>query len=250
MNLSEFFKQHNKVAIAFSGGVDSSYLLYAAKNNHAVCHAYYVKSVFQPQFELDDAKHLAQQLQVPMTVIETDVLCDSLITDNPVNRCYFCKKRIFSSILNQARIDGYTEVLDGTNSSDSADDRPGMRAIEELHVFSPLQLCGLTKSKIRRLSKEAGLFTWSKPAYACLATRIPTGTKITMEALASTETAESYLFSLGFDNFRVRLLGNNARIQITQNQIPLLIQYRSQILHELKKYYDNVLFDLEVRDVE
>lgn len=175
MDLKEFFRQHPKAAIAFSGGVDSSYLLYAALQCGADVRAYYVKGAFQPQFELDDAQRLARDIHAPMTVLRADVLRDETVTANPANRCYYCKKVVFSSIAQAALADGYTVLLDGTNASDDAGDRPGMRALQELQVLSPLRLCGLTKPEIRRLSKEARLFTWDKPAYACLATRIPTG---------------------------------------------------------------------------
>ena len=175
MTLQDFFKQNKNVALAFSGGVDSAYLLYAATAAGCDIHAYYVKSAFQPQFELEDAKSLALELGAKMTVLELDVLSDSVITDNPANRCYHCKKKIFGTILEAAKKDGYELLIDGNNASDDASDRPGMKAVQELNVHSPLRECGMTKEKIRRLSKEAGLITWNKPAYACLATRIPAG---------------------------------------------------------------------------
>ena len=133
-----------------------------------------------------------------MTVIEADVLLYPQIVANTAERCYFCKKLIFSKILEQAARDGYGTLLDGTNASDDPGDRPGMRALKELSVLSPLRECGLTKEEIRRRSKEAGLFTWDKPAYACLSTRIQTGEPITKEKLEYTEHAENFLFSLGF----------------------------------------------------
>ena len=138
-------------------------------------------------------------------------------------------------------------MIDGTNASDDAADRPGMRALEELSVRSPLRECGLTKGEVRRLSKEAGLFTWDKPAYACLATRIPAGEEITREKLQKTEAAESLLFSLGFSDFRVRLLGGRAMIQLPEGQLPLLLERRGQVLDGLKGKYSAVLLDLEPR---
>lgn len=177
MELKEFFAAHPKIALAFSGGVDSAYLLYAAKQLGAEVRAYYVKTAFQPQFELDDAKRLVEALHADMTVLLVDILSDTRVAANPANRCYFCKKSIFSSILHAASADGFTTLIDGTNASDDAGDRPGMQALRELKVYSPLRDCGLTKADVRRLSKEAGLFTWNKPAYACLATRIPAETR-------------------------------------------------------------------------
>lgn len=247
MNLSEFFMENKRVAIAFSGGVDSAYLLYeAVQQGSRVC-AYYVKSAFQPQFELDDAMRLAKELGAEMKVIELDVLSEEEIVKNGSNRCYFCKRRIFTSITEAARKDGFSVLLDGTNVSDEEGDRPGMRALKELSVRSPLRECGLTKSEIRRLSKEAGLFTWDKPAYACLATRIVTGEPITAEKLEVTERAEDYLASLGFTDFRVRMAESAAKIQVMESQLPLLVQNRQRIVTELKKYYKSVSLDLEVR---
>ena len=123
-----------------------------------------------------------------------------------------------------------------------------MRALRELEVRSPLREAGLTKQEIRRLSKEAGLFTHDKPAYACLATRIPTGTKITAQNLRRTELAEAYLMQLGFSDFRIRLLGDAARLQLRPEQLPRLLEHRQAIVAELKKYYSSVLLDLEVRN--
>ena len=166
MELNEFFAAHPEVAVAFSGGVDSAYLLYAAKRAAKRVKAYYACSAFQPQFELEDAKRLAAELDVQMQIIPLDVLADAQVAENPKNRCYYCKKRIFGAITAQALRDGFSVLLDGTNASDDADDRPGMRALEELSVLSPLRLCGLTKAQIRALSKEAGLFTWDRPTPA------------------------------------------------------------------------------------
>ena len=247
MNLNEFFSAHPKAAIAFSGGVDSAYLLYSAKQNGAEVKAYYVKSVFQPQFELDDAIRFADGLNIQMRVLSVDVLSSDIIAENPINRCYYCKRMIFETIRKAAAKDGFSILLDGTNASDDVGDRPGMRALCELSVLSPLRECGLTKAEIRRLSKKAGLFTWDKPAYACLVTRIPAGEPITEEKLKATEEAENFLFSLGLKNFRVRRMGNIAKIQVPADQMGKLIDNREVILTKLKKYYASVLLDLEER---
>ena len=247
MTLKQFFQSNSKVALAFSGGVDSAYLLYAAKRYGADVRAYYVKTPFQPQFEYEDALAISSQLQVPMETISLYVLDDPQITANPKNRCYYCKKRIFTAIVTQAAKDGYATVIDGTNASDNRSDRPGMQALEELQILSPLQECGLTKDDIRRLSKEAGLFTHDKPAYACLATRIPTGTAITADLLIKTERSEEFLKNLGFSDFRIRLFGDSAKLQIKEDQFPLLTEHRQTILTKLKEDYASVLLDLEVR---
>jgi uncharacterized protein len=247
MVLQEFFRQNPSVAIAFSGGVDSAYLLYAAVKSGAKVRAYYVKSAFQPQFELDDAYRFAAQLGASMTVLELDILSDTLVVSNPANRCYYCKHCIFSQIIEAAQKDGFSVLLDGTNASDDADDRPGMQALRELRVLSPLRECGLTKPEIRRLSQEAGLFTWNKPAYACLATRIPTGTVITEEILTKTEHAESKLFSMGFTDFRIRYFDGAARVQVPESQFIRVMEKKEEILANLKPYYQAVLLDMEAR---
>lgn len=247
MTLNEFFREHPRVALAFSGGVDSAYLLYAALQAGAQVRAYYVKSPFQPGFELEDARRLARELGADMVELPLDVLADENVVKNPANRCYYCKKRIFSAILNAARADGFDLLTDGTNASDDLSDRPGFRALQELRVRSPLREAGLTKETIRELSRQAGLFTHDKPAYACLATRIPTGTAITRELLQKTEAGEAYLRELGFRDFRIRLLGDAARLQLREEALPLLLARRREILEELKKHYGAVLLDLEVR---
>ena len=247
MTFLAFFKENPKAALGFSGGVDSSYLLYAGVQAGADIHPYYIKTAFQPQFELDDAERLCAQLGVPLTVLELDVLKNEAVTANPPDRCYHCKTALFGALSTRALADGYTLLLDGTNASDDAGDRPGMRALKELHVCSPLRECGLTKAEIRRLSREAGLFTWDKPAYACLATRIPSGDAITAEKLLATERAEAFLFSLGLTDFRVRNYRGAARLQFPEAQLNAVLAHRAEILQELKKDYPAVLLDLEVR---
>lgn len=247
MELTQFFQEHPKAAVAFSGGVDSAYLLYAAVTCGAEVMAYYVKTAFQPAFELEDACQLSRQLGFPMKVLQLDILCRENVTANPADRCYHCKKAIFSAIAEEAAKDGFSLLLDGTNASDQEADRPGFRALRELQVCSPLRLCGLTKAEIRRLSRQAGLFTHDKPAYACLATRIPTGEPITGEKLRITEEAEQFLAGLGFRDFRVRLRQGEARLQLTQADLPLLLQHREAIVTELLHNYSGVTLDLEVR---
>ena len=247
MTLDQFFAAHPRVALAFSGGVDSAWLLHAAVTAGARVRAYYVKSPFQPEFELEDARRLAARLGAELRILPVDVLQDPTVCANPGDRCYHCKKAIFSAILAAARADGFRELMDGTNASDDAGDRPGMRALREMEVLSPLRLCGLTKEEIRRLSREAGLFTWDKPAYACLATRIPAGEPITPGKLERTEWAEAYLAGLGFRDFRVRCPGDTALLQLTARDLPLLAEHREAVLSVLKQRYGSVVLDLEVR---
>ena len=248
MELADFFARHPKAALGFSGGVDSSYLLWSAKQCGADVRPYFIKTAFQPAFELEDARRLCRDVGAELTILELDALADEAVAKNPADRCYHCKRNLFGTLTQRARADGYCLLLDGTNASDDAGDRPGMRALRELEVRSPLRECGLTKAEIRARSKAAGLFTWDKPAYACLATRVPTGQRITAEALAKTEAAEGFLFSLGLTDFRVRYFAGAARIQAPAAQLALILARREEILTELRQYYPAVLLDLEVRE--
>lgn len=247
MNLQEFFRVYPKVALGFSGGVDSAYLLYAACTCGAEIRPYFVKSQFQPEFELEDARRLTEEMGLPLTVIDCDVLSSAVICDNPQNRCYHCKNMIFGKLMEQAEKDGFDTIIDGTNASDDADDRPGMMALAEMKVLSPLRLCGMTKDRVRVLSREAGLFTWDKPAYACLATRMPCGEKITAEKLTRIEGAEATLISMGYSDFRVRYFHGAARLQFKPAQLEQAAAQRREIRTGLKPYFDTVLIDLEER---
>lgn len=247
MTLTAFFQENHKAALAFSGGVDSAYLLYAARSLGADVRPYYVKTCFQPEFEFQDAKKLTENLGTPMTVVEVDILSREKVGQNPPDRCYFCKKAILTAIWEAARRDGYTLLLDGTNASDAVSDRPGFRALQELSVRSPLREAGLTKQEIRELSRKAGLFTWDKPAYACLATRIPTGVPIREEALAAVERGEEALTHMGFRDFRLRLLGSAAKLQVREDQLGLVLEKRSQIREVLRQDFSDILLDLEAR---
>ena len=245
--LKEFFKEHPNAAIAFSGGADSAYLLYEAKLYAERFVAYYVKTAFQPDFELEDALRLARELDTPVRVLCSTVMQCEEIVSNPPDRCYHCKKRIFGAIAECAHREGFDVLLDGTNASDDAGDRPGMRALEELEVLSPLREAGLTKARIRELSREAGLFTWDKPAYACLATRIPAGRRIERRLLERTEKAEEFLSSLGFTDFRIRTLGETALIQVTEGQMEKALESIGSIEERLCPAYEAVLLDPEAR---
>ena len=247
MNLSQFWKENPKAAIAFSGGVDSAYLLYSATQSGAKVKAYYAKTAFQPAFELEDARKIASQCQLPLTIIEADILQYPEVAANPPDRCYHCKRQVFSAILRQAAADGYSLVIDGTNASDDAGDRPGMKALRELEVRSPLRECGLTKGDVRILCREADLFVWNKPSYACLATRIPAGTPITAEALQKVERSENLLSSMGFQDFRVRLRGDTAVLQFTEDQFPYAWKCREKLRTALSPIFAQVTLDLTPR---
>ena len=243
MTLNEFFSDHPKAALAFSGGVDSAYLLSAAKACGADVRPYFIKTPFQPAFELADAKALSPDLQV----LDLDVTALAQVTGNPPDRCYHCKKAMFGLLRQKALEDGYYVLLDGTNASDDFSDRPGVRALQEYGVLSPLRMCGLTKEEIRSRSKELGLFTWNKPAYACLATRIPTGTAIAPQMLIRIEQAEQALMDLGYRDFRVRVFHDAARIQLNQDQFPVTTEQYHNLLQAVRPHFETVLLDLAGR---
>ena len=247
MTLEEFFTRNPRTAVAFSGGTDSALVLWAAKTWGLDVKAYYVHTPFQPAFELADARRLAAELDVPLAVVEADVLSLPEVAANGPERCYFCKKALFTALQQAAAADGYELLRDGTNASDDAGDRPGMKALGELDVRSPLRECGITKEEVRRLSRQAGLFTWDKPAYACLATRVPTGTPIAPADLERVERGEKALFRLGFTDFRLRLFHGAARIQVPEDQLERAAARRGEIIQALQADFDEVLLDLKGR---
>jgi len=248
MLLDEYLRKYPKLALAYSGGVDSSFLLYAAKNAGCDVSAYFIKSQFQPRFELDDAARMTDLLGVPLIVGTLDVLNEPSIINNPADRCYYCKKAIFTKLWELVRADGIAVLFDGSNADDDETDRAGMRATQELSVISPLRDCGLKKADIRLLSKQAGLFTHDKPSYACLATRIPTGSVITGELLEVIERSEDKLFEMGFSDFRVRIIPpSTAKIQMPAAQWDIAAARRGEILAAVQNDFDSVVLDLQQR---
>lgn len=211
--LIKYLKGLEKVVLAFSGGVDSTFLLRAAKealgdNLKAVT----IMSPYIPRWEIAEAQELVKELGVKHEIIEAPII-DS-IRFNPENRCYLCKTAVFSMILDVCRKQGYDCVIDGTNFDDTKDYRPGLKALKELDVKSPLLECKLTKAEIRAFSKELGLKTWDKPPYACLLTRIPYGNELKVEDFEKIENAEKYMMSIGFRAIRVRCHGDLARVEV------------------------------------
>lgn len=211
--LLECLKKLEGVVIAFSGGVDSTFLLKAAKDALGdKVMAVTVISPYIPKWEVEEAKGITKLLDIKHNFIEVPILEE--IRFNPENRCYLCKKNIFSSIKELAGKEGYNYVLDGTNFDDIKDYRPGLVALRELNIKSPLLDCNLTKKDIREISKELGLVTWKKPAYACLLSRIPYNNEIKSDDLYRIEKSERYLMSLGFEGIRVRSHTDLARIEV------------------------------------
>ncbi len=245
MDLKAFFEKHSKVALCFSGGVDSSYLLYAGLHYGAQIQPYYLKTEFQPEFELDDARQMSEHLGVELKIIEQSIFENDKIFRNDERRCYHCKSEGMGRLYKQARQDGYEIVIDGSNADDDPKDRPGMKALEEIGILSPLRLANLTKPEIRIRSKEAGLFTWDKPAYACLATRIPTNQVIEEEMLLRVEKSETLLFDLGFNDVRVRVLGRSAKLELLEEDFIKAIQLREQIVKNMD--FEEIFLDLSPR---
>lgn len=247
MTLEEFFKQNPQGALAFSGGVDSAYLLWSGIQAGASLRPYFIKTPFQPRFEQEDAQRLCKSLGAALTVVEFDILADTMVSANTPDRCYFCKRRLFSLLRERAARDGFTLLMDGTNASDVPGDRPGMRALGELGVRSPLRECGLTKENIREQSRRAGLFTWQKPSYACLATRVPAGRPITREDLKKVEWGETLLSGLGFREFRLRLTANGCKLQVLEDQLPMVLEQRGDIVSALEADFAEITLDLRSR---
>ena len=245
MTLSEFFGEHRKIAVALSGGTDSSFLLYAAVSAGCDAGAYFVRSQFQPEFEMRDAEKICEITKARLTVIEADVLSDEKIARNDGERCYYCKRSIFSALMEKARSDGYETVCDGTNFSDDISDRPGFRALKEFGVLSPLRLCGITKDEVRRLSEKAGLFTAEKPSYACLATRVKTGERLEGEKLIKIEAAENALFSRGYSDFRVRVSDDRALLQVRKSQLLKAKNEERELISLLREYFSAAELDVD-----
>lgn len=247
MTLEQFFQTVPKAAAAFSGGTDSAYLLWAARQYQCDVHAYYIKTAFQPAFELKDARRMAAELSIPLTVIPVDVLSIPAVKANDKKRCYYCKQTLLSAVKKQAELDGYSVLMDGTNASDDAGDRPGMQALAELGVRSPLRECRITKSQVRQYARKAGLFLWDKPAYACLATRIPEGRAIEYKELKKVEEAEDKLSDIGLCDFRVRLYSQGVKLQVTGEQMEFAVQNRQKIREMLMPLFGEVCLDFTER---
>jgi pyridinium-3,5-biscarboxylic acid mononucleotide sulfurtransferase len=216
--LTEKIQSFEKAAVAFSGGVDSSLLAkvcFDILGENAI--AITLVSPMNPKSEIEDAKTIAESIGISHVLIEDDII-EGKVAENPVDRCYHCKKIEFASIREKAAELGFSIVLDGSNHDDLSDYRPGIKALSELSICSPLRDAQLTKKEIRELSKELGLKTWDKPALACLASRVPYGEPITKEVLSRIEKAEDYLRSLGFRQFRVRSHGTIARIEVSPEE--------------------------------
>jgi len=246
--LQNLITGYGKLLIAYSGGVDSTFLLKVAtdmlgENALGIIGV----SPSLPRRELREALEIAQKFRLPCHQLKTEEMKDENYAQNPANRCYYCKRDLFGRMLRYARQHGYPYIADGTNFDDTGDYRPGRQAAQELQVVSPLKEVGLGKEDIRRISRFLGLPTWNKPAYACLSSRFPIGMPITEQALRQVEHAEDVLFELGFRVLRVRHHDQLARIEVGSEEVARFLnpQVRREVVDRLRKIgYKFVTLDL------
>ena len=247
--LKELLSSAGNVAVAFSAGVDSTFLLKTAhdvlgENALAVT----VEHIAFPHREMSETVDFCNAENIEQIKISFDVMSVEGFSVNPPDRCYICKRALFSKIIETAKERGFLNVAEGSNLDDDKDYRPGMRAIRELGVISPLKESGLTKQDIRNLSHELGLLTWDKPSYACLATRIPYGEEITREKLSMIERSEQLLYDLGFRQSRVRHHGDTARIEIEDSDFERIIKKENRVV--LSKKFKEFGFSYVALDLE
>lgn len=245
-----FVYAQGDMLVAFSGGVDSSLILKlavqaAAKTRHQV-YGIMMHTMLHPMGEVEDARVTAEQIGAEFRVLEIDELKGADILDNPVDRCYRCKKYLFRNLIEEGEKLGVSVMMEGTNEDDLHVYRPGLRAIRELGIHSPLAEAGMTKAEVRRLAGELGVSVSNKPSMPCLATRFPYGTRISYEAMRKVDEGEVFIRSLGFYNVRLRIHNDVARIEVDVNEMPHLLEHCEQIVAKLKNLgYDYITVDLE-----
>jgi len=235
--------------VAYSGGIDSTLLLHAAHQAlGSRVTAVTMDTAFIPREELESAKKILSDTGIKLEVIEADILGIKEVSSNPPERCYHCKKEMFIKIRQYAQINNIDNILEGSNHDDMDDFRPGAMALKELGISSPLKEAVLTKKEIRSIARDMGLTNWNKPAAPCLATRFPYGTAIEKDELIKIENAERFLHGLKIDNVRVRHHGRIARIEVTVDKMPILIEEKMSrmIAEKFKKIgFTYVTLDIE-----
>lgn len=246
-NLEEQLAAMGRLAIAFSGGVDSSFLLaVACKVLGEKVLAITNKSPLVPEREHDLAVRICNDLGVRQLVLEACDLDDPAFSENPVDRCYLCKRRLLGEIVRVAEAQGFSHVAEGSNVDDCSDYRPGFKAVRELGVESPLLRADLRKQDIRDLSRWMGLPTWDKPSFACLASRFPYGDPITVAKLIQVGKAEQFLFDSGVSNVRVRVHGDVARIEVLPQEMGAVLAKRDAVVERFRALgYSFVALDLQ-----
>ncbi|MDO7787851.1 ATP-dependent sacrificial sulfur transferase LarE [Desulforamulus aquiferis] len=247
LQLYNYLKNLDRVMVAFSGGVDSTFLLKAAKDALGKkVKAVTIRAPYIQSWEIEEALQTSKELGIAHEIIEAPIIDE--IRNNPANRCYLCKKAIFSMIKSIAERQQFPFVIDGSNYDDTREYRPGLKALEELRIKSPLMDCQLTKREIRDLSKELGLVTWDKPSYACLLTRIPYNSELKVEDFIKIEKAEKYMMDIGFRSVRVRCHEKLARIEVDRKAINKILNedLLQEISIKLKEYgFKYVTLDLD-----
>ena len=249
MDIERYCRMRKKIAVAYSGGIDSIYLAHMIAK-YADVTAYFVKTEFQPQYELEDAKKAAAFSNIPLKIIDMSVTDNASIAANDANRCYYCKKAMFLKIVDAAYEDGYDNVADGTNASDDIADRPGMRALKELGIESPLRICGITKAEVRQAAKAEGIPFWDKPSNSCLATRLEQGTPISSGLIRRVNDVEVYLHDEGFSDYRVRIVSDRARLQLRAEEFGKFFRKRDVIAAKMMEYFSGAELDLTPRPSE
>jgi uncharacterized protein len=245
--LRHWFTRLNNAAIAFSGGVDSTFVLAVAQQilERRII-AYTVKTPYIPEWELEEAIEFCRTNQINHRVIKADIIPE--IRQNPENRCYLCKRFVFSMLKKEAAKDGFTHLLDGSNADDTDVYRPGLVALKELGIISPLLENGITKGEVRYFSKKLGLSTSEKPSYACMLTRLPYNYEVRISELERIEKAERFLASQGYGVSRVRNHGDIARIELEKNRIAEFT--KSPVSEKILSYFKELGYAYVTIDLE